>query len=130
MQKTAFSAPIARKKQINWFGAINTFLLICAALLCVIPMIHILAISLSSSAAAAAGQSHLLAGGFLAQFLRLRDQAPSVLAQHAGLRRAHHAGRLFESASDPFERLSAFQRKSQIPVPLVLRLGVLYYHAL
>lgn len=43
------------KKKIDWFLVINNIFLILVAALCVLPMIHILAISLSSSAVAATG---------------------------------------------------------------------------
>lgn len=44
------------KKKISLFSIINTIFLITAALLCIIPMIHIAAVSFSSSAKAATGQ--------------------------------------------------------------------------
>jgi len=42
-------------KPFDWFAAINTTFLILIALLCVLPLIHIVAVSFSSSTAAAAG---------------------------------------------------------------------------
>lgn len=56
MRKDSLTEPVALKKRTGWFNAVNTIIVVCAALVCVIPMIHILAISLSSSAAAAAGK--------------------------------------------------------------------------
>ncbi|NRF91910.1 carbohydrate ABC transporter permease [Paenibacillus frigoriresistens] len=47
-------APKNRKK-LQWFPILNTLFLITAALLCVLPLIHIIALSFSSSPAAAAG---------------------------------------------------------------------------
>lgn len=44
------------KKKIDIFSVVNTVFLITLALLCLIPLIHILAVSLSSSDAAATGQ--------------------------------------------------------------------------
>lgn len=43
-------------KRIDWFNIINNFFLIIVASLCLIPLIHIAAISLSSSAIAATGK--------------------------------------------------------------------------
>ncbi|HZG84548.1 carbohydrate ABC transporter permease [Paenibacillus sp.] len=42
-------------KPFDWFAAVNTTFLILVALLCVLPLIHIVAVSFSSSTAAAAG---------------------------------------------------------------------------
>ncbi|WP_424768045.1 carbohydrate ABC transporter permease [Paenibacillus sp. sgz302251] len=42
-------------KRFDWFAAVNTTFLILVALLCVLPLIHIIAVSFSSSTAAAAG---------------------------------------------------------------------------
>lgn len=44
-----------RHKPADWFSIINTVFLISAAVLCILPLIHIIALSFSSSAAAAAG---------------------------------------------------------------------------
>ncbi len=44
------------RKQIDVFSLVNTLILSSLALICLIPMIHILAVSLSSSAAAATGK--------------------------------------------------------------------------
>lgn len=44
------------RKKINWFTVCNTAILIFLALICVIPLIHIAAVSFSSSAAASAGE--------------------------------------------------------------------------
>ncbi len=43
-------------KKIDWFAIINYIILITAGLLCLIPLIHILALSFSSSSVAAAGR--------------------------------------------------------------------------
>ena len=45
-----------RRKRIDWFVIINTSLLVIAALLCLIPLWHIAAVSFSTSASAAAGK--------------------------------------------------------------------------
>ncbi|WP_422615043.1 carbohydrate ABC transporter permease [Cohnella caldifontis] len=42
-------------KRLDWFAAANTAFLIVVALLCVLPLIHIIAVSFSSSTAASAG---------------------------------------------------------------------------
>lgn len=42
-------------KRFDWFAAVNATFLIAAALLCILPLIHIIAVSFSSSTAAAAG---------------------------------------------------------------------------
>lgn len=42
-------------KPYDWFASVNTAFLILAALLCIFPLIHIIAVSFSSSTAAAAG---------------------------------------------------------------------------
>jgi putative aldouronate transport system permease protein len=42
-------------RRFDWFAAVNTTFLILIALLCVLPLIHIIAVSFSSSTAAAAG---------------------------------------------------------------------------
>ena len=47
---------IIRKKRFDWFVVINTMLLVLAALICIIPLWHIAAISFSTSASAAAGR--------------------------------------------------------------------------
>lgn len=44
------------KKKRRIFPIINAFILLLAALLCIIPLVHILAVSLSTSASAATGQ--------------------------------------------------------------------------
>ena len=51
-------------KHFSWFTVINTILLTLAALICLVPMIHIAAISLSSSSAAASGGVTLLPKDF------------------------------------------------------------------
>lgn len=43
-------------KKFDWFNLVNSCFLTLTAIICLIPMIHILAISLSSSAAASAGK--------------------------------------------------------------------------
>lgn len=43
------------RKSLDWFAYINTAFLIFAAALCILPLIHIVALSFSSSAAASAG---------------------------------------------------------------------------
>ncbi len=45
-----------KRKKLSVFTIVNTIFLILSALLCVIPLIHILAVSFSSSAAASAGK--------------------------------------------------------------------------
>jgi putative aldouronate transport system permease protein len=45
-----------RGKRIDWFAVLNTCFLLIAASLCLIPLIHIAAVSLSSSAIAATGK--------------------------------------------------------------------------
>ena len=45
-----------KRKKIQLFPIINAIILIFLALVCVIPLIHVAAISLSSSAAASAGE--------------------------------------------------------------------------
>jgi putative aldouronate transport system permease protein len=47
------------QKKADWFVLVNSFVLVLVALLCLIPMIHILAVSLSSSAVAATGKVFL-----------------------------------------------------------------------
>lgn len=42
-------------KPVDWFSIFNTIFLIAAAVICVLPLIHIIALSFSSSTAAAAG---------------------------------------------------------------------------
>ncbi len=48
--------PNKQRKHISWFTVFNTCFLILAGLICLIPMIHIAAVSFSSSAAAATGK--------------------------------------------------------------------------
>jgi len=58
MVKPSSAAPpqsMKTGKPFDWFAAINTTFLILVALLCVLPLIHIVAVSFSSSTAAAAG---------------------------------------------------------------------------
>lgn len=43
------------RKRSDWFSVVNTTFLIIIALLCILPLIHIIAVSFSSSTAAAAG---------------------------------------------------------------------------
>ena len=43
------------KKKFKWFPILNTAFLLVLALICVIPLIHVAAVSFSSSAAASAG---------------------------------------------------------------------------
>lgn len=52
--KTAAAAQSSRK-QTDWFAALNTAFLVIVALVCILPLIHIVAVSFSSSTAAAAG---------------------------------------------------------------------------
>jgi len=47
--------PAGRSKRFEWFPPLNACFLILASLLCVLPLIHIVAVSFSSSAAASAG---------------------------------------------------------------------------
>ncbi|WP_027087995.1 carbohydrate ABC transporter permease [Cohnella panacarvi] len=49
------SAKVIPGKRIDWFAGINMTFLIIIALLCVLPLIHIIAVSFSSSTATAAG---------------------------------------------------------------------------
>ncbi|MFS0723122.1 carbohydrate ABC transporter permease [Paenibacillus sp. 1P07SE] len=42
-------------KRLDWFAVVNTVFLITVALLCILPLVHIIAVSFSSSTAAAAG---------------------------------------------------------------------------
>ncbi len=51
-------------KRIDWFSIFNTAFLIFAGLICLIPLIHIFALSLSSSAIAATGSVSLWPKGF------------------------------------------------------------------
>lgn len=52
------------RKKVDWFGLFNGFFLLLVGLICLIPMIHILAVSLSSSAVAATGSVSLWPKGF------------------------------------------------------------------
>ncbi|OXM86735.1 carbohydrate ABC transporter permease [Paenibacillus rigui] len=45
----------ASRKPIEWFSVVNTFFLILVSFICILPLIHIIAVSFSSSTAAAAG---------------------------------------------------------------------------
>ncbi|MGO4545422.1 carbohydrate ABC transporter permease [Paenibacillus sp. 2TAB23] len=45
--------------KLEWFPIVNTIVLVLVAILCIFPLIHIIAISFSSSSAAAAGQVRL-----------------------------------------------------------------------
>lgn len=45
----------ASRKRIEWFSVANTFFLILVSFICILPLIHIIAVSFSSSTAAAAG---------------------------------------------------------------------------
>ncbi|AEI42875.1 carbohydrate ABC transporter permease [Paenibacillus mucilaginosus] len=47
--------PALRGRRFEWFPIVNTTFLILVALLCILPLIHIIAVSFSSSAAASAG---------------------------------------------------------------------------
>lgn len=47
------------RKKLDWFALLNSVVLVIVASLCLIPMIHILAVSLSSSAVAATGKVFL-----------------------------------------------------------------------
>lgn len=49
------SAKVIPGKRIDWFAGVNMTFLIVIALLCVLPLIHIIAVSFSSSTATAAG---------------------------------------------------------------------------
>lgn len=49
------SNPALRGRQFEWYPVVNTTFLILVALLCILPLIHIVAVSFSSSAAASAG---------------------------------------------------------------------------
>lgn len=46
-------------RKYQWFPIVNTILLVLVAILCIFPLIHIIAVSFSSSAATAAGQVKL-----------------------------------------------------------------------
>ncbi|MCZ8521287.1 MULTISPECIES: carbohydrate ABC transporter permease [Paenibacillus] len=48
-------SPALRGRRFEWFPIVNTTFLILVALLCILPLIHIIAVSFSSSAAASAG---------------------------------------------------------------------------
>ncbi|WFA22637.1 carbohydrate ABC transporter permease [Paenibacillus mucilaginosus] len=47
--------PALRGRRFEWFPIVNTTFLILVALLCILPLVHIIAVSFSSSAAASAG---------------------------------------------------------------------------
>ncbi|MCR2806816.1 carbohydrate ABC transporter permease [Paenibacillus soyae] len=49
------AAARSSRKPFDWFAALNTAFLIIIALLCILPLVHIVAVSFSSSTAAAAG---------------------------------------------------------------------------
>lgn len=55
MEQPQSLLPARRSKRFEWFPPLNTCFLILVSLLCVLPLIHIVAVSFSSSAAAAAG---------------------------------------------------------------------------
>ncbi len=57
MKVETASEPVTsrRRKPVDWFAIVNTTFLIAAAVLCVLPLVHIIALSFSSSAAASAG---------------------------------------------------------------------------
>lgn len=55
MNRELAYSPIGKHKPYEWFPIVNTIFLILIALLCVLPLIHIIAVSFSSSAAASAG---------------------------------------------------------------------------
>jgi putative aldouronate transport system permease protein len=44
-----------RRRRFEWFSVVNTSFLILVSLLCVLPLVHVVAVSFSSSAATAAG---------------------------------------------------------------------------
>jgi putative aldouronate transport system permease protein len=48
-----------KNKKFKWFPVLNTIILVMLALICVIPLIHVAAVSFSSSAAASAGDVSL-----------------------------------------------------------------------
>ncbi|MSS08226.1 carbohydrate ABC transporter permease [Clostridium sp. WB02_MRS01] len=48
-----------KNKKFKWFPVLNTIILIMLALICVIPLVHVAAVSFSSSAAASAGDVSL-----------------------------------------------------------------------
>lgn len=49
------TTPALRGRRFEWYPVVNTTFLILVALLCILPLIHIVAVSFSSSAAASAG---------------------------------------------------------------------------
>ena len=52
------------QKKVDWFALLNNFFLLLVGLICLIPMVHILAVSLSSSSIAATGSVSLWPKGF------------------------------------------------------------------
>ena len=50
-----WKGPYPAKRRFEWFSLINAIFLILISLICVLPLIHIIAVSFSSSAAASAG---------------------------------------------------------------------------
>lgn len=64
-------------KKIDWFNILNTIFLICAGLICLIPLIHILALSLSSSSIAATGSVTLWPKGFTLNSYQFVANRPS-----------------------------------------------------
>lgn len=48
-----------KNKKFKWFPVLNTMILVMLALICVIPLVHVAAVSFSSSAAASAGDVSL-----------------------------------------------------------------------
>ncbi|CUX17803.1 Lactose transport system permease protein LacG [Clostridium sp. C105KSO15] len=48
-----------KNKKFKWFPVLNTMILVILALICVIPLVHVAAVSFSSSAAASAGDVSL-----------------------------------------------------------------------
>ncbi|GJM75125.1 hypothetical protein HMSSN036_73410 [Paenibacillus macerans] len=57
--KPAGYARIRQGKRFEWFPLVNAVILILISLICVLPLIHIIAVSFSSSAAASAGYVRL-----------------------------------------------------------------------
>lgn len=55
MKKLLARTSIMTSRRIQWFPVINIIILIAVSVLCVFPLIHIIALSFSSSAAASAG---------------------------------------------------------------------------
>ncbi len=115
--------------QRKLFVVFNYLFLTCAALICVLPILNILAISLSSSAAAGSGEVRFWPVDFTWKSYNFVTAKPEFMQSFLGVRAARSGGGACEHGAHHSGGVSAFQNQASVSRPAVLRVVFLYHHA-